>query len=190
MKRLLPLLSPLLLLCASVAHAQSMGQPGFYGRIEIGTAQQPPLLISDAVMGNPGVYTGQPVYMHVPPAHAYAWSRYCNLYGACDWMVYFVDNDWYDTVYVPGFRSGIYTYAPPPVYVAPPVYIPRPYYYGPPPHHHHPPPPAYVRPPPYPGAPGWHAQPPPGPNHHDHPPRHDQPSGNNRPPPGPRPPGR
>ena len=68
MKRLLTLLSALLVLCVSTAHAQSMGQPGFYGRIEIGTAQQPPLLISDAVMGNPGVYTGQPIYMHVPPA--------------------------------------------------------------------------------------------------------------------------
>ncbi|HWU84871.1 MAG TPA: hypothetical protein VN028_06010 [Rhodocyclaceae bacterium] len=116
----------------STVHAQtmvtlSMGQPGYYGRIEIGNAYpQPALLFPNAIMGNPGVYTGEPVYMHVPPAHAYAWSRYCSFYGACDWMVYFVEDGWYNEVYVPGFRSGFY--APPPVYVAPPVYVPvRPY---------------------------------------------------------------
>ncbi|MDE2598084.1 MAG: hypothetical protein KGL40_00520 [Rhodocyclaceae bacterium] len=173
MKRLFTLLAALLCLSPAV-HAQGMGQPGFYGRIEIGTAQQPPLLISDAIMGNPGVYTGQPVYMHVPRAHAYAWSRYCHLYGACDWMVYFVDNDWYDTVYVPGFRSGIFTYAPAPVYVAPPVYYPRPYY-GPPPRYYHPPPPPNVRPPPYPGAPQWQAPPPADMNRYERPPRHERP---------------
>src|SRR5690606_14000402 len=121
MKRLLALLFTALL--AATAHAQSMGQAGYYGRIEIGNAPQPPLLLSNAVMGNPGVYTGEPIYMHVPPAHAYAWSRHCQRYGACDWLVYFVDNDWYANVYVPGFRSGGYrapVYLPPPVYVAPP----------------------------------------------------------------------
>ncbi|HWV18707.1 MAG TPA: hypothetical protein VNZ68_09055 [Rhodocyclaceae bacterium] len=156
MKRLLPLLSTLLF--AATAHAQSMGQPGFYGRIEIGNTPQPPLLISNAVMGNPGIYTGEPIYMHVPPAHAYAWSRHCQLYGACDWLVYFVDNDWYANVYVPGFRSGGYarpTYLPPPVYVVPP-------YYGHPHHHHpHPAPPPQMRPPPRPAPDGsWEYGPP------------------------------
>jgi hypothetical protein len=141
MKRLLLLLS-LLCLWLGTAQAQgmvslSMGQPGFYGRIDIGGYQQPPpLLYSDAVMGNPGIYTGPPVYMHVPPAHARAWSRHCHYYGACDWMVYFVDNGWYNNVYVPGFRSGAFAYAPAPVYVAPPIYRPRPYY-GHHPHHEH-----------------------------------------------------
>lgn len=144
MKRLLALLSTVII--TATGHAQSMGQPGFYGRIEIGNAPQPPLLISNAVMGNPGVYTGEPIYMHVPPAHAYGWSRHCQLYGACDWLVYFVDNDWYANVYVPGFRSGGYA---PPTYLPPPVYVVPPYYgYGRPPH---PPPP---RP-----APGGHVPP-------------------------------
>ena len=112
----------------------SMGQPGFYGRIDVGSGYpQPPLLFPNALMGNPGVFSGQPIYMHVPPHHAHYWSSHCQLYGACDWMVYFVDNRWYNDVYVPGFRSGAYSYAPPPVYVAPPIYAPRPYY-G---HHHH-----------------------------------------------------
>lgn len=152
MKRLLALLFTALL--AATAHAQSMGQAGYYGRIEIGNAPQPPLLISNAVMGNPGVYTGEPIYMHVPPAHAYAWSRHCQHYGACDWLVYFVDNDWYANVYVPGFRSGGYR---PPVYLPPPVYVAPPYYgYGrPPPVHHHPPPP----PRPAPGSAWGHGHP-------------------------------
>lgn len=138
MNRLLALLSALFL--SAAAHAQSMGQPGYYGRIEIGDYPQPPLLISNAVMGNPGVYSGQPVYMHVPSAQAYAWSRYCQRYGACDWMVYFVDNEWYESVYVPGFQSGMFRYAPPA------VYAPQPYYYGPPPHYPRPPRPPHIQP--------------------------------------------
>lgn len=179
MSRLLFLLLLLLGLCSATAHAQSMGQPGFYGRIEIGDYTQPPLLISNAVMGNPGVYTGSPVYMHVPPAQAHAWGRYCHVYGACDWMVYFVDNGWYDSVYVPGFRSGVFAYAPP-IYIAPPVYMPRPYY-GPA-HYHHPPPPHY-RPPPRPINPAWRPPPQPGHDHHGHAPDHGRPSGGGGPPP-------
>ena len=140
MKRLISLLLlNLSCLLTPAVHAQgmvsvSMGQPGFYGRIDIGNGYpQPPLIFPNALMGNPGVFSGQPVYMHVPPHHAHYWSSHCHLYGACDWMVYFVDNNWYSSVYVPGFRSGVFSYAPPPVYVAPPVYLPRPYY-G---HHHY-----------------------------------------------------
>ena len=157
MKRLLALFPTLLL---ATAHAQGMGQPGYHGRIEIGNAPQPPLLISNAVMGNPGIYTGEPIYMHVPPAHAHAWSRHCQRYGACDWLVYFVDNDWYDNVYVPGFRSGGYA---PPAYLPPPVYVAPPYYGHP--HHHPPSPPPHVRPPPrpVPGGAWGHSQT--GPNH-------------------------
>jgi hypothetical protein len=141
MKRiLLPLIS-ILALTTGIANAQgtvslSMGQPGFYGRIDIGNYPQPPLLIPNAVMANAGVYSGPPIYLHVPPAHAHAWGRHCHLYGACDHLVYFVDNGWYNEVYVPGFRSGAFAYAPPPVYVAPPIYFPRPYY-GHPHHGHH-----------------------------------------------------
>lgn len=134
MKRI-ALLFVLLLIGLVPARAQNMGQPGFYGRIDIGSGYpQPPLIFPNALMGNAGVFSGQPIYMHVPPQHAHYWSSHCQLYGACDWMVYFVDNNWYSSVYVPGFRSGVFSYGPPPVYIAPPIYAPRPYY-G---HHHHP----------------------------------------------------
>jgi hypothetical protein len=163
MKRLLTML----LLCLSglltpLAHAQgmvtlSMGQPGFYGRIDMGTyTEQPPLIFPNALMGNPGVFSGQPIYMHVPPQHAHYWSSHCHRYGACDWMVYFVDNNWYSSVYVPGFRSGVFSYAPAPVYYAPPIYAPRPYY-G---HHHHHHGHHHARPPHHGGHGGHH--------HHEH----------------------
>lgn len=132
MKRLFLLL--LLSLPGFAVQAQGMGQPDFYGRIDIGSGYpQPPLIFPNALMGNAGVFSGQPIYMHVPPQHAHYWSSHCQRYGACDWMVYFVDNGWYNEVYVPGFRSGVFSYAPPPVYIAPPIYVPRPYY-G---HHHY-----------------------------------------------------
>lgn len=146
MKRKLALFS---LLCLGPTNAlgQSMGQPGYYGYIEIGANPQPPLLISNAVMGNPGVYTGSPIYMHVPPEHARAWSRYCHLYGACDWVVFFVDNAWYESVYVPGFNSGTFG--------APQSYAPA--YYPPPDRHR---PPEHVKPPPRPGGPNVRPPPP------------------------------
>lgn len=146
------LLLSLCSLLAPAAWAQGMGQPGFYGRIEIGNGYpQPPLIFPNALMGNAGVFSGQPIYMHVPPHHAHYWSSHCQLYGACDWMVYFVDNRWYNDVYVPGFRSGAFSYAPPPVYIAPPIYMPRPHY-G---HHHH-----------HHGHHGHHPRPPHGGHHH------------------------
>lgn len=157
MKRTLALLA-LLGLGLSNAFGQLMGQPGFFGRIELGNFPgQPPLMISHAVMGNPGVFTGSPIFMNVPPEHARNWSRFCQLYGACDWMVYFVDNAWYEQVYVPGWRAGMF-YAPPvlaspPMVIAPPIILPPPPQQRPP--HLRPPPPS-VRPPPHrPVPPVW-----------------------------------
>ena len=41
-----------------------------------------------------------PVYLHVPPGHAKNWSKHCRKYNACDRPVYFVDDRWYNEVYL------------------------------------------------------------------------------------------
>lgn len=63
--------------------------PGVYGRVNI-TNSRPALVYTQPVMiqrADPGC---EPVYMHVPPRHAYSWGRYCQRYGACATPVYFV----------------------------------------------------------------------------------------------------
>jgi len=46
-----------------------------------------------------------PIYLHVPPGHARHWARHCAQYNACGRPVYFVQDRWYNQVYVPHYRS-------------------------------------------------------------------------------------
>ena len=91
----------------------SVGQPGFYGRIDIGNVPQPVLVYPQPVVIQPVpvAVVRQPIYLHVPPGHAKNWARYCSRYAACNQPVYFVQDRWYQEVYVPQYRQR---YAPPP----------------------------------------------------------------------------
>ena len=81
----------------------SVGQPGFYGRIDIGNYPSPvviypqPLVISPA----PITVSQQPIYLRVPPGHAKKWAKHCAAYNACGQQVYFVQENWYRNVYAP-----------------------------------------------------------------------------------------
>ena len=83
----------------------SIGQPGFYGRVDIGGFPPPPLIYSqprfiEAVpMGRP------PIYLRVPPGHAKHWDRHCREYRACDERVYFVQDSWYNREYAPRYQE-------------------------------------------------------------------------------------
>lgn len=109
MKR--PVLAALLSLAATAAMAAdvgvsiSVGQPGFYGRIDIGNAPPPVLVYPQPVVVQPvrviQPVPVQPVYLHVPPGHARDWNKHCHKYDACSRPVYFVKDDWYNNVYVP-----------------------------------------------------------------------------------------
>ncbi|HET6490695.1 MAG TPA: hypothetical protein VFG28_13150 [Syntrophales bacterium] len=92
---------------ADVGVSVSVGQPGFYGRIDIGNAPQPQLIYTRPVVIQPApagvVY--QPVYVHVPPGHEKKWSKHCSKYNACGKPVYFVRDNWYNDVYVPHYQA-------------------------------------------------------------------------------------
>jgi len=45
------------------------------------------------------------VYLHVPPGHAKNWAKHCHAYGACGQRVFFVQDAWYNDVYVPTWRE-------------------------------------------------------------------------------------
>jgi len=94
-------------LATEVGVAITAGQPGFYGRIEIGSLPQPrliyaqPVIIEQARVVEPTL----PIYLHVPPGHAKNWPKHCRKYDACGRPVYFVESDWYNNVYVPEYNA-------------------------------------------------------------------------------------
>jgi len=85
----------------------SIGQPGFYGQIDIGSMPQPQVIYAQPVVIVPvpvGVVY-QPIYLRVPPVQAQHWVRYCSRYNACGRPVYFVRDSWYNDVYVPAYQK-------------------------------------------------------------------------------------
>ncbi len=100
------------LLAAACSHAAdvgvsvTVGQPGFYGRLDIGSFPQPQLVYPQPVVIAParGV-VHQPVYLRVPPGHARDWRRHCHKYDACGRPAYFVQDRWYNDVYAPRYRE-------------------------------------------------------------------------------------
>jgi hypothetical protein len=96
-------------LATDVGVSISVGQPGFYGRIDIGNAPPPVLVYPQPVVVQPVRVVQpvpvQPVYLHVPPGHAKNWSKHCHKYDACARPVYFVKDDWYNNVYVPHYQT-------------------------------------------------------------------------------------
>ena len=90
---------------AEVGVSVEVGHPGFYGRIDIGGFPPPPLIFPEPVIINHVHVVGPPVYLHVPPGHAKDWAKHCAHYGACGQRVFFVQDRWYDDVYVPAYQK-------------------------------------------------------------------------------------
>lgn len=110
MKQLL--LAASLLAFSSVCAAQdvgvsiNIGQPGFYGRIDIGNTAPPPVIYREPIIvQRPAHYSAEPLYLRVPPGHAKKWSKHCAAYRACGRPVYFVQDNWYLNEYAPRYRA-------------------------------------------------------------------------------------
>jgi hypothetical protein len=85
---------------ADVGVSLSVGQPGFYGQINIGNTAPPPVIYTQPTVVEQGPeYAGGPVYLHVPPGHEKHWAKHCAEYNACGRPVYFVRDDWYNNQY-------------------------------------------------------------------------------------------
>ena len=95
-------------LATDVGVSVSVGQPGFYGRIDIGQFPHPVVIYPEPMIVQPAPYgvVRQPIYLHVPPGHAKDWRKYCRHYGACGQPVYFVQDRWYNDVYAPRYRES------------------------------------------------------------------------------------
>ena len=100
MKRLLSALAVMVAsvtvpaIAADVGVSVQVGEPGFYGRIDIGSFPQPqviyprPVMIQRVSVG----LVGPPIYLRVPPGHAKKWAKHCHKYNACGQPVYFVQD--------------------------------------------------------------------------------------------------
>ncbi len=92
---------------ADVGVSINIGEPNFFGRIDIGDAPRPVLRAPRPVIierGPPNVVV-EPVYLHVPVSESQNWRRYCGRYDACGRPVYFVQDTWYRNVYVPHYQG-------------------------------------------------------------------------------------
>jgi hypothetical protein len=100
-----------LLAAALPAQAQTnvsinIGQPGFYGRIDIGDYVPPPVVyVERPVVVERHARATQPVYLRVPPGHRKNWARHCGRYNACGQRVLFVRDEWYTNSYAPRYRE-------------------------------------------------------------------------------------
>lgn len=93
---------------ADVGVSVQVGEPGFYGRIDLGNFPQPQLVYRQPVVIQPvpvGVVR-EPIYLRVPPGHAKNWRKHCHEYDACGQPVYFVQDGWYNREYVPRYRES------------------------------------------------------------------------------------
>ena len=90
---------------ADVGVSVSIGEPGFYGRLDIGGYPPPqviypqPMAVERVPMNRP------PIYLRVPPGHAKNWRKHCREYNACGERVFFVHDNWYNREYVQRYRE-------------------------------------------------------------------------------------
>ena len=105
------------LICAGAANAgtsvnvivEGQIKPGVYGRVEVGNPSVPPPVWQPQpviIAPRPQVVEVVPVYMHVPPAHARNWRKYCRHYDSCGQPVYFVRSAEYEPGYGKKQRHG------------------------------------------------------------------------------------
>jgi len=93
------------ILAADINASLTIGQPGFYGRLDIGGYPQPAVIYRQPVVIERVPIHRPPVYMHVPPGHAKHWAKHCHQYNACGERVLFVQDSWYDRQYVPRYQE-------------------------------------------------------------------------------------
>jgi hypothetical protein len=83
----------------------TVGDPNFYGRIDIGNFPEPRFIYRKPILVERVVVVEEPVYLRVPPGHAKNWRKHCRKYDACGRRAYFVEDRWYNDVYVPTYRE-------------------------------------------------------------------------------------
>jgi len=90
---------------ADVGVSVSIGEPGFYGRLDIGGYPQPQVIYRQPIAVERIPMNRPPIYLRVPPGHAKNWRKHCHEYNACGERVYFVQDSWYTREYAPRYQQ-------------------------------------------------------------------------------------
>jgi hypothetical protein len=90
---------------ADVNVSVRIGDPDFYGRLDLGGYPPPEVMYREPLMVERIVDRREPIYLRVPPGHAKNWRKHCHRYGACGERVFFVRDDWYRHEYAPRYKS-------------------------------------------------------------------------------------
>ncbi len=85
----------------------NIGQPGFYGQINLGSDMVPQLVLPQPILiaPPPTNIILAPLYLRVPVDYTRNWHKHCGEYNACGRQVYFVRDDWYEHEYAPRYRA-------------------------------------------------------------------------------------
>ncbi len=91
---------------ADVGISVSIGQPGFYGQLDLGGYAQPPVVYPEPVTIVRGMPMDRPpIYLRVPPNQIKHWRKHCREYNACGERVFFVEDGWYNREYAPRYQE-------------------------------------------------------------------------------------
>lgn len=90
---------------ADIGISVTIGEPGFYGRVDIGGYPPPEVIYPEPIIIERVPVYRPPIYLRVPPGHAKHWRKHCHEYNACGERVYFVRDEWYEREYVPVYRE-------------------------------------------------------------------------------------
>lgn len=89
----------------SIGDFLSIGQPNYYGRLDIDGYPRPQVLYRyPRAIGNVP-RNRAPVYLRVPKSHAKNWKKHCSQYNACNERALFVGNNWYNLKYAPRYQA-------------------------------------------------------------------------------------
>jgi hypothetical protein len=89
---------------ADVGVSIRIGEPGFYGQLDIGGYDRPRFINSRPILIRERYRSAPPIYLRVPVGHQRNWIKHCGRYNACYRPVYFVRDEWYRDVYSPRYR--------------------------------------------------------------------------------------
>ena len=92
-------------LAANIDVSINIGQPGYYGPLEIIDYGRPQVIYREPRVIERVLVQREPIYLHVPRGHAKNWRKHCGKYNACGERVYFVQDSWYEREYVPRYQA-------------------------------------------------------------------------------------
>ncbi len=82
-----------------------VGQPGYYGRLDVNSSSKPQVINSNPVSGTGASSNRAPIYLRVPAGDISDWQQRCQDYNACNERVYFVQDNWYKQNYASQYQE-------------------------------------------------------------------------------------